>query len=270
MDLNIILDRLWNDYSAQNPSAAKIYNLFKSEGEEVVNDHIAFRTLDYPGMNIDVVATPFIQAGYEAKGEYYFTEKHLYAKHFESVVDINAPRIFISQLVIAQCSSYARSVLSKAAENLVSRKVKPENLIFSGEVINPVSFDVYNKLRQESEYAAWFYVFGFRANHFTVSINALKKFSSVEEVNIFLKHHGFKLNDSGGEIKGTKADLLQQSSTLADRVKIVFEEGTFEVPCCYYEFAHRFHDKNGQLYGGFVASSADKIFESTDFHKKDR
>jgi len=41
-----------------------------------------------------------------------------------------------------------------------------------------------------------------------------------------------------------------------------------EIPSCYYEFARRYEDKNGELYGGFIAKSADKIFESTDFYKK--
>ena len=148
------------------------------------------------------------------------------------------------------------------------KKLANEELIFSGSLFNPLSFEVYNRLREESEYAGWFYVFGFRANHFTVSINSLKKYNNIQSVNELLKRNGFKLNSSGGEIKGTTADLLQQSSTLADSVKVKFIEGSFDVPCCYYEFAQRFPDSNGQLYNGFVAKSADKIFESTNFYTK--
>jgi hypothetical protein len=47
-----------------------------------------------------------------------------------------------------------------------------------------------------------------------------------------------------------------------------FVEGTFEIPSCYYEFALRYPDTDGKLYSGFIAKSADKIFESTDFYKK--
>lgn len=64
------------------------------------------------------------------------------------------------------------------------------------------------------------------------------------------------------------ADLLQQSSTMADIVSIKFHEGLFGVPSCYYEFAQRYPDSNGQLYSGFIAKSADKIFESTNFYRK--
>ena len=76
MNLNNIFDRLWTDYITQNPSAGEIYNLFIKEGENVVNDHIAFRTLDHPDINIDVVAKEFIANGYVAKGEYDFNDKH--------------------------------------------------------------------------------------------------------------------------------------------------------------------------------------------------
>jgi hypothetical protein len=141
-------------------------------------------------------------------------------------------------------------------------------LIFSGSLFKHLTYDTYNRLREESEYAAWFYVFGFRANHFTISINSLKKFNTIVSVNELLKSNGFDLNSSGGEIKGTPEDLLQQSSTIADKVGVRFIEGKFEVPCCYYEFAQRYVDSSGKLYNGFVAKSADKIFESTNFYSK--
>ncbi len=268
MNLNRIFDRLWKDYTAQNPSAQKIYNLFTEKGENVVNDHIAFRTLDLPEINIDVLSKPFISNGYEPKGEYRFLEKHLYAKHFELPEDDTAPRIFISQLILSDCSQFVQNTLKESVKEKDFMNMSPEKIIFSGSISTHLSFEVYNRLREESEYAAWFYVFGFRANHFTVSINSLKKYNNIYSVNELLKKNGFNLNSSGGEVKGTKADLLQQSSTTADTIMIDFSEGSFEVPGCYYEFAQRFPDSNGNLYNGFVAKSADKIFESTNFYKK--
>ncbi len=269
MKLDSIFARLWKDYSTQNPSAGAIHDLFLKEGEVVVNDHIAFRTLDYREINIEVLAEPFISNGYVQKGQYDFREKHLFARHYEIPGDSTAPRIFISQLILAECSQYIQDTLKEAFAMADRKKIANEELIFSGSLFNPLSYEVYNRLREESEYAAWFYVFGFRANHFTVSINSLKKYNNLKSVNELLKRNGFKLNSSGGEIKGTTSDLLQQSSTLADSVKVNFTEGEFEVPCCYYEFAQRFPDTNGQLYNGFVAKSADKIFESTNFYKKE-
>jgi hypothetical protein len=268
MKLNTIFTRLWNDYITQNPSAGKIHNLFLSEGEKVRNDHIAFRTLDLPEIDIDVLALPFICNGYVPKGEYFFKEKHLYAKHYESSNDKNAPRIFISRLVLSECSDFLQDTLIDAFGKIDPVKLHSTELVFAGSLFDSPSFAVYNRLREESEYAAWFYVFGFRANHFTVSINSLKKHNSIIKVNELLKQNGFTLNISGGEIKGTPDDLLQQSSTIADTVVVDFIEGSYEIPCCYYEFAQRYPDLNGKLYNGFVASSADKIFESTNFYTR--
>jgi hypothetical protein len=267
MELNDLFNRLWSEYASQNPSANKVYSLLEKEGEKVVNDHIAFRTIDYPEVNIDVLATPFVNKGYVPKGEYVFEEKHLFARHFELPSDNEAPRIFISQLVLDDCSPFIREVFRDAFTRVNKERLAPERLIFAGQIFNPVSYRVYNMLREESEYAAWFYVFGFRANHFTVSVNALKKHDTIYKVNDLLKKNAFVLNSSGGEVKGTPEELLQQSSTMADMVKVRFSEGEYEIPSCYYEFAQRFPDANGELYSGFIAKSADKIFESTNMYK---
>jgi hypothetical protein len=72
------------------------------------------------------------------------------------------------------------------------------------------------------------------------------------------------MNTSGGEIKGSPEQLLEQSSVLADTQELEFREGTHTVTTCYYEFAKRYPMENGELYNGFIAASADKIFESTD------
>ena len=115
MNPDNLFDRLWNDYIAQNPSAGKIHELFVNEGENVVNDHIAFRTIDRPEINVDVLAFPFVSRGYVEKGEYYFKEKHLYAKHFELMGDNQAPRIFISQLILSECSPFVQTTLNTAS-----------------------------------------------------------------------------------------------------------------------------------------------------------
>jgi hypothetical protein len=203
MNLTTIFGRLWSDYARQNPSSDKIFDLFWKEGENVVNDHIAFRTLDLPQIDIDVVAKPFIENGYQPKGEYYFNDKHLFARHFELPGDENAPRIFISQLILDDCSPYVRKVFHESVRNSSVNSNGIDYLIFSGTIFAPLSFTVYNQLREDSEYAAWFYAFGFRANHFTVSVNSLKKYNTIYKLNELLKRNGFILNSSGGEVKGT-------------------------------------------------------------------
>lgn len=97
-----------------------------------------------------------------------------------------------------------------------------------------------------------------------MSINHLSRFKTVAEINQTLKDNGYRVNSSGGEIKGSPEELLEQSSTMADRADVRFTDQTAAIPSCFYEFARRYAKPDGELYSGFVAASADKIFESTD------
>jgi hypothetical protein len=259
-----IFDKLWDDYIDQNPEARRVYNLLVSEGENVVNDHIAFRTFDDPRISIDVLAKPFLEAGYEYKGDYVFEQKKLVAKHYEYTAFKDAPRIFISALQTEYFSPFLQETVGGLIDKIPKDLIKSPDLVSSGNVWGTPSYDTYLKLKEESEYAAWLYIYGFRANHFTISVNNLKKYNDIHKLNLFLKDNGFKLNDSGGEVKGSPEELLEQSSTRAGKLNVKFVKGSLDVPSCYYEFARRYPDKTGKLYGGFIAKSADKIFESTD------
>jgi hypothetical protein len=264
MEYKKLFGKLWVDYNNLNPSINKIHSLLEQEGEVIINDHIAFRTFDIPGINIDNLSSVFTEAGYIEKGKYFFADKRLNAKHFEHKADDMAPKVFISELITNDFSKNVRDAASIVARTIKEKNISKEELILSKNCWSPVSYHFYEALRKESEYAAWLYVFGFRANHFTIFINFLKKYTSIEKLNNFLKSSGFKLNEAGGEIKGTVKDLLKQSSTLADSIDVEFIEGVYKIPCCYYEFAERFKDSNGHIFNGFLEKSADKIFESTN------
>jgi hypothetical protein len=268
MSHNDIFQRLWADYTLQNPTTKKVYELLTAEGETVVNDHIAFRTFRHPGIGVDKLAHIFIENGYEYIGNYHFEAKKLYAKHFEHRTDKVAPRVFISELLTGEFSPFLQKVVGDWIKKISPEMNNSDDLIYAGNVSGTPTYAVYEQLRLESEYAAWLYVNGFRANHFTVSVNRLRKFDSMRKVNAFLKSHGFALNDAGGEVQGTPEDLLEQSSIRAGMIKFIFTEGEYEIPGCYYEFAKRYPDANGKLYSGFIAKSADKIFESTNFYRK--
>ncbi len=264
MDVITIFDKLWNEYTDRTPSAQKIKDLFTNKGNTVFNDHVAFRTFDDERVNIEVLATPFLVAGYEEKGDYTFETKKLYAKHYEHKTDKDAPRVFISQLKTNEFSEALQNEVTRLIDSVPSEELNPADLVFKGRLWEQPSLELYEKLQKESEYAAWLYVNGFCSNHFTVDVNRLSTFESLQEVNEFLKENGFKMNASGGEIKGTPEQLLEQSSVLADKIPVDFQELTKEITSCYYEFAFRYPMDNGELYSGFIAKSADKIFESTD------
>jgi len=262
-EVNQFLLKMWADYIKMNPQAEKIFNLFSQNGEDVVNDHIALRTFNHPSLGIKSLSKVFTDMGYKKSGEYTFVEKKLYAEHFEHATNPTLPKIFISELELQKVSSFVRETLNRCAEQIPTAAIKNPDFSFSGRHWI-TDYATYQKLAAESEYASWVYAYGFRPNHFTVSVNHLKHFTDLAKLNIYLKDNGFKLNASGGEIKGTAAELLEQSSTMANEIQWEFANGMYSIPACYYEFAKRYPMTNGSLYQGFIAKSADKIFESTN------
>ncbi|MFI4875340.1 MAG: 2-oxoadipate dioxygenase/decarboxylase family protein, partial [Blastopirellula sp. JB062] len=130
-----------------------------------------------------------------------------------------------------------------------------------------VAYEEWKRLRDKSEYAAWLAAHGFCANHFTVLVNALQSIDSLQQLNSLLIERGFQLNGEKGAIQGSPHDYLEQSSTAAPTIDVQFSDGAYAVPGCYFEFARRYPLPNGKLFSGFVAKSADKIFESTDSRK---
>lgn len=257
------LTAMWNDYCKLNPQAKAIFDAFTKEGEHVDNDHIALRTFNHPKLGIKSLEQHFTKYGYVERGDYHFTEKKLYAKHYEHATNPEMPKIFISELLLEKMSPFVQETLNAAAEQIPDAMIQNESFVFGGRPWN-ASYSVYQKLAEESEYASWVYAFGFRPNHFTVNVNKLNKFSDVEKVNTFITSLGVKLNTSGGVIKGTPAELLEQSSTMANSINVDFKDGAHSIPACYYEFAKRYAMNDGKLYQGFIAKSADKIFESTN------
>jgi hypothetical protein len=260
-DVNALFAALWHDYIQMTPSAAKIHQLL-GHGAPTINDHIALRTFNIAKVNLNVLAKHFTSLGYVDSGDYQFVQKKLLAKHFEHP-DPKQPKVFISELLVEEFSPELQKTIHDLVSQVDVAATTADNFIYSG-----CHWDLdkatYQALLVESEYAAWVAALGYRANHFTVSINDLTEFERIEDVNQALKQAGFLLNSSGGEIKGSPEVLLEQSSTMADKVVVKFTDGDVEIPSCFYEFARRYPMDNGQIYTGFVAASADKIFESTN------
>lgn len=259
MDLDDLLARLWRDYAAISPQAHAVHRLLRARGETVVNDHIALRTFAGPRLGMDVLVAPFVAAGYSFAATYRFPSKHLDARHYEPPHP-SLPKLFISELRLHDCSPALQTI----ADALISQL--PADWLPFDSLGRPwsVAHAAVERLRGESEYAAWLAAHGIRANHFTVQINALRSLPTIESIVEFLQTHGFPLNTAGGIIKGSPAQLLEQCSTLADTVQLEFTDGSFAVPGCYYEFARRHPTGDGELFPGFIEGSADRIFESTD------
>ncbi len=262
MSPDTLFASLWKDYIARLcPSALKVHDLLREENP-LINDHIALRTFGVDSLGIDTLAKPFLEVGYQSAGDYVFESKKLVAKHFEHP-DPKQPKVFISELEVHKCSTELQDIVTKLVEQVDVSKLRNREFLYGGRLWD-INHTDYRELAAESEYAAWLAAHGYGANHFTVSVNQLAQFEEVKQVNHHLRKTGFTINEFGGEVKGSPDVLLEQSSTMADKVSVTFMEKTEKVPGGFYEFAKRYPMKNGELYPGFVAASADKIFESTN------
>jgi Domain of unknown function (DUF1338) len=260
-----LLDALWRDYVAQAPQADKIHHLLAERGERIRNDHVALRTFGAPGIELANLARPFERLGWHARDEYRFDDKHLIARYWQHA-DPALPKVFISQLVLAELSPAARAIIESLIAQLPAGFGERLDLPYAGRPW-AIAHAQYVQLLAESEYAAWVAAFGFRVNHFTVDVGSLSTFPDLPALNAFLHDHGFELNASGGLVKGTPEERLEQSSTRADAIDVAFVDSTVKIPSCYYEFARRYPLPSGELFHGFVPASADRIFESTDVRK---
>ncbi|MBK9036052.1 MAG: DUF1338 domain-containing protein [Myxococcales bacterium] len=260
-----LLDLLWRDYTTLTPQAARIHALFAARGETIANDHVALRTYDRPGLGLAALARPFEAAGWVRRERYRFDDKHLWA-HYWQHPDPALPKVFISELVVDELAPAAAALIDALVASAPAGFGDRAVLATAGRPWS-VSHATYRALLEHSEYAAWVAAFGFRVNHFTVDVGRLRTFAGVAEVDEFLLANGFELNRAGGLIKGTPADLLEQSSTCAEPIEVEFSDGRFAVPSCYYEFARRYPLPSGELFQGFVPGSADKLFESTDVRR---
>lgn len=263
ISLNTFFEQLWLQYTQICPQAISIHQLFESAGEPMVNDHLAFRTFANSSVSIDILQHQILALGYLPLDNYHFKNKKLNARCY--IHKSSPTKIFMSELLWLQlsdkCQTIIASLLMQIDEHLAAKKIVS---LDAGRLWVLPSYADYQTLLKESEYAAWLSVWGLRANHFTLFINYLKKYSSLQQVVDLLIKQGYKLNNVGGIIKGTKQDKLIQASTLADKIEVLFSDaGIQQISSCYYEFAQRFEQDNGQLFQGFVTSSADKIFEST-------
>ncbi|GAA3939951.1 DUF1338 domain-containing protein [Litoribacillus peritrichatus] len=265
MSPETLFNSLWEQYIALNPAVAEIHQLFAEHEDQVINDHIALRTFQHEKVGISKVAKVFEELGYRRCGEYTFVEKKLSAVHLEHPEQPSLPKVFISELKLNECSEELQRIIQSEVINSIDPDLaNSAEFCFSGRSWDNICYDTYEMLRQESEYAAWMYVYGYMANHFTVKVNALSRFESLEDVNAFVESHGFQLNQVGGVIKGSPEQCLEQSSTIAEKRPVTFIEGNREIPSCFYEFARRYPTENGIEFSGFIEGNADKIFESTN------
>ncbi len=287
-----ILDGLMRRYRDRVPDVKRIIDRMQAHAligsaADIENDHIAFRTLGVPQLGIQSFEKIFLYCGYHRRDAYFFEGKKLNAYWYSPPED-HFPRIFISELRVGDLSPQAQRIIGSYAAEVATDPVDAIDLN-CGEQVDAFlhralwrrpTWSDYQRLLDESEYAAWVIYNRYYLNHFTISVHNLPApYDTVEKFNEFLEADGIQLNNSGGKIKCSPDGLLLQSSTVAQKVEAEFDAGHGQseyhtIAGSYVEFAERLplpefqqlppqQLKRHHRRDGFEASNADKIFEST-------
>jgi len=286
--LHAVLSGLLTKYKERVPDVEAILGALVKEDvltnpSQIENDHIAFRTMGVSYLGIQSLEKIFLHFGYKKMDAYYFPGKKLDA-YWYAPADPKDPRIFISELRVKDLSVPIQELIRSytdevAADPVDSLDLNDPNMVGSflhSGLWRLPTWNDYQTLAAESEYAAWTIYNRYYLNHFTISVHNLKKgYNTVALFNGFLEKHGFILNNSSGKIKESPDGGLLQSSTVAQMIEAVFADGsTHFIPGSYVEFAERRilpeftglpenEIKRIHRREGFEAANADKIFEST-------
>lgn len=286
--LKDVLNGLMERYQHRVPDVGAVIAAMVKEGiiaqaDDIENDHIAFRTMGVPQLGVQSLEKIFLHYGYTKMDKYHFPAKKLDAWWY-APPQPQYPRIFISELRVAELSDAAQAIIHRYTDEVTSDPVNALDLddskavdIFLHSALweTPTLAD-YKVLAAESEYAAWVIYNRYYLNHFTVSVHNLPAgYNTVADFNRFLEQHGFHLNDAGGKIKTSPDGNLLQSATVAGMITATFAGGeAYPIAGSYVEFAERkvlpefAHLPAGEIRRehrreGFEAGNADKIFEST-------
>lgn len=291
-----LLETLWNQYVDRVSYAQTYVSLVKQKGGEVVNDHIALRTLNtHTGEQpegIRAIKHILNCLQYTPVSKYEFKKKKLKAVHFEHP-DPMFPKIFVSQLEVELLPEWAQSAINDAVKDtpylladhsielLALLKEQGELPRIAGEALvedlaqyfrRPWKVprkEVVLKINDVSQYAAWVLLHGNSVNHFTAYINyqQVADWPDLESTCKGLADAGVPMKES---LEGEKGSKLQQSATLAvkEDVDVKGEDGIERIPWtyAYYELAERgYIEENGKqtLFTGFLGDQAAHLFDMT-------
>jgi hypothetical protein len=184
-----VLDGLLRTYMERVPDAKRVAKLIIARGDSILNDHIAFRSID-----IRSILTIFLHLGYAVQMDattnkpFNFEQKKLTAVWLKHP-NPQAPRVFVSQFRFADGSQALQDIVSKYIgvwEDPIHTLDlnNPDDIhtyLHTAQWPTPTYAD-YTALQQESEYVAWVLYNKYYLNHFTLTVHALKSFGFASEL----------------------------------------------------------------------------------------
>jgi len=122
-----ILDALFEVYANRVPdvkkiTAAMVQKKMVASQNEIINDHIAFRTMGVPHLGIASFEKIFLAHGYERMDFYHFEAKKLDA-YWYAPPSPDLPRIFISELKVPTLSEAVQKIIYSYTDSVKSDPV---------------------------------------------------------------------------------------------------------------------------------------------------
>ena len=294
-------EQLWQTYRRRVSYARTYQQLVEDAGGIFANDHIAFRSLRLDAetlhgtvdLGIAYLASIVESLGYEAAGEYRFSDRHLYARHYlhPERDRFDLPKLFISELLVDELpDSVARSIRTtvrsgrfadvRDLQQGIDRAASPadiEHLVDRLQTVfarpwSPPLQSAVNAVNQVSQYGAWVLLHGYAVNHFTGYVNAHQSttLSTIEIAARALAERGIPMK---AEIEGSRGSGLRQTATRAVVEMVCVQDDQtgkpVEIawPYAYFEIAERNRVQTpagtSELFEGFLGPQAQHLFEMT-------
>lgn len=286
-------------YLGRTPSAVRAITMLQERGCVVHNDHVALRSFTHPaiGSGLDYLETLFLPFGYAAEASLQIPGMPLNCRWYEPPEASSWPKVFISELRVADLPERAAEVVLKTippgfyraaalpatdavcagdADVIANLMEQPPWLAaFSAEDEASLRSLAASDRENSSalEYAAWTLTHAHRWNHLTLLVNTFGKraadaeLGSLLKTNALLVAQGFALNPAGGLdgwTQGSQQVHLEQSSTVADTTLHTFGCGREKaVPGSFLELIERHAG-----FRGFLGQNARGIFDSTGTVKR--
>lgn len=247
-----LTEKIIETYFDENSFFTSVLNLFKQQGEDVFIDHISYRTFDFPHINTDVLSVPLIEVGYREVERYKYENQNIKARHYEHQTNKSAPLIYISELCVHHYSRFLYLQLKEMVDNIPIEILCSNKILHTPQIWGTPSYDIYKRLKSESDYAAGVYVNGLTPHHLSVRVNSFKKYDTIKKVSEFLSQNQILSISKNQVSQDHNIPLIEQIVISDNNVLINFQEGNFDIPSKSLEFTKRNFSTNSSLFMGFI------------------